>query len=346
MEKTLPFPIIELEMTNFRGFSLGNIKDVGKLNIFTGKNNTGKTSILESIYFIYEESGRVFNAIKNLRGWNYPSSLYYLFTNNDSDIKFNVKSENKTISLDISQKVTIAVSYLNTLKESFREGKFLNFKIQLNGQKKVEYQISINKKGQTASDFIISGKTLYKDIPVMFLNSCSTKKNLIEIYSNLSKSGKISELIKFLKNIYKLNDVRLLEDNGNYVLYVTINDKVTPMSVCGDGMKWSFGIGCDLISMNKGILLIDDLENFHHPSSLDNVIKLLINTLTQKDLQIFLTTHSLECIDKIIEASEEYQDYFRLHFLTKHKDKIISTVYNYNEAKESRELIGTDLRGL
>lgn len=41
-----------IEIQNFRGFKLAKLTNLGDINIFIGKNNTGKSAILESIYLI------------------------------------------------------------------------------------------------------------------------------------------------------------------------------------------------------------------------------------------------------------------------------------------------------
>ena len=46
----------KLKLTNFRGIKDGQIENLGQINIFIGKNNSGKSTILESMLFIRASS--------------------------------------------------------------------------------------------------------------------------------------------------------------------------------------------------------------------------------------------------------------------------------------------------
>jgi len=42
----------ELTIKNFRGISEGYIEGFGELNVFVGRNNSGKSSVLEALYIL------------------------------------------------------------------------------------------------------------------------------------------------------------------------------------------------------------------------------------------------------------------------------------------------------
>lgn len=44
--------IEKLILSRFRGFKKGVLKDIGKINLFVGPNNSGKTTILEALYWL------------------------------------------------------------------------------------------------------------------------------------------------------------------------------------------------------------------------------------------------------------------------------------------------------
>jgi AAA15 family ATPase/GTPase len=48
-----------LDIENFRGIRKAEISDLSRINLFFGKNNCGKSSVLESIFLITGQSNPV-----------------------------------------------------------------------------------------------------------------------------------------------------------------------------------------------------------------------------------------------------------------------------------------------
>lgn len=352
MKTQMPFPIQSVQVRNFRGFIDGKLEDIGQVNVLVGRNNTGKTALLESILLLYGHPNFSLSTITLHRGWKFPSSLNYLVRSGSKELELQAVSKERSIRTEIKTIGSIRDSYFQILEDPHRQGRFLfgKTRILLRKNKRqvslYEYQIAIDKDGNFARPFATSpGPRPERDVPVIFLESCLSTSELEDIYSGIVRKGQVKDLIKILKPVYEIDDLRLVKENGDYVLYVQIGRRVVPIYVCGDGFKWSFSVVSEILSMNRGIMLIDDMENFHHPSSLRDIIRTVIEIASKKRLQIFATTHSLECIDRFIEESEVSNTDFRLHFLRRLKDRVATTTYHLGDAKEARELIGLDLRG-
>jgi AAA15 family ATPase/GTPase len=72
----------QLTISNFRGFDSLKIDGFSKINLFVGKNNSGKTSILEAIFLMIGMSYPLLpNTVNQLRGLNTRNAkqLAYLF---------------------------------------------------------------------------------------------------------------------------------------------------------------------------------------------------------------------------------------------------------------------------
>jgi hypothetical protein len=73
-----------IQISNFRGFDILEIDGFSKINLFVGKNNSGKTSILEALFLIFGMSNPVLPInINQFRGLNAGTvkQLKYLFHN-------------------------------------------------------------------------------------------------------------------------------------------------------------------------------------------------------------------------------------------------------------------------
>lgn len=78
---------------------------------------------------------------------------------------------------------------------------------------------------------------------------------------------------------------------------------VAPLSIFGDAMRRAVLLAATLPSLKAGgILLIDEVEVGIHVDALANVFKWLVNAARKLEIQIFVTTHSLEALDAIIST--------------------------------------------
>jgi hypothetical protein len=78
-----------------------------------------------------------------------------------------------------------------------------------------------------------------------------------------------------------------------------------PLSSMGDGLRRMFHIGLAAATASKGVLLIDEFENGLHWRVQRELWAALANVVQNLDVQIFATTHSRDCIGGFVSASKE-----------------------------------------
>ena len=88
-----------------------------------------------------------------------------------------------------------------------------------------------------------------------------------------------------------------------------------PLYVFGDGIKKALIIALSVLNISNGILLIDEIETSIHISVLNHVFAWLIEVCSHRNIQLFVTTHSLEAIDAMLQADSTPDEIvaFRLH---------------------------------
>jgi AAA domain, putative AbiEii toxin, Type IV TA system len=88
-----------------------------------------------------------------------------------------------------------------------------------------------------------------------------------------------------------------------------------PLYVFGDGFKRTLIIALTLLTTANGVLLIDEIETSIHVSALGSVFSWLIETCRRREIQLFVTTHSLEAIDAMLQPEIATEDVvaFRLN---------------------------------
>ena len=93
--------LYKIDIEKFRGFSKFVIEDLKKINLIVGKNNSGKTSLLEAIFLAIGISNPNLSiTIDNLRGLIHDKNddFRFIFHNLDYSEKIKIESEfiNKT----------------------------------------------------------------------------------------------------------------------------------------------------------------------------------------------------------------------------------------------------------
>lgn len=88
-----------------------------------------------------------------------------------------------------------------------------------------------------------------------------------------------------------------------------------PLYVFGDGFKRTLVIALTILTTSGGVLLVDEIETSIHVSALGHVFSWLIETCRRLEIQLFVTTHSLEAIDAMLQPEIPMDDVvaFRLN---------------------------------
>ena len=79
-----------------------------------------------------------------------------------------------------------------------------------------------------------------------------------------------------------------------------------------------------MAEMSKGILLFDEIDNGLHHSVLVDVFGGILSTAVHWDTQVFLTTHSLECVHAMVNAAKNQGAELGLFRLEQQGDRVVS----------------------
>jgi len=112
--------------------------------------------------------------------------------------------------------------------------------------------------------------------------------------------NEVLELIRsFDDNII---DIHILSPTPRATLYIEHKELgFAPLYVFGDGFKRTLIVALTLLTTANGVLLIDEIETSIHVSALSRVFSWLIETCRRREIQLFVTTHSLEAIDAMLK---------------------------------------------
>jgi AAA15 family ATPase/GTPase len=76
----------------------------------------------------------------------------------------------------------------------------------------------------------------------------------------------------------------------------------------GDGMNRMLNLILALVNAQNGMLLVDEVENGIHYSIQPDLWRLVFHTAQRLNVQVFATTHSLDCVHAFQQAAAENVD--------------------------------------
>lgn len=347
-----------LYIKNFKNFHELTVENVGKINLIVGKNNVGKSSLLEaiSIYVtngeeswlrellasrgeeIVEEKGEEVDAEKAKEHY---VSLFAQWEENYSPdfaitIGENVADKN---AVHISQ-TYIKESRKNssTIWETFGEedlGNNVN-RNSITGAGiivRVGEQTSIipYSKGRSFLN-TFNDKFPFQYVPIDAIQSISNAK----LFDKISLSPEEDYVLEALQIINPaIRKIGFVETNerrkSERIAVVTIEgeNKRFRLSSMGDGINRILTIILKLVNCKNGVFLLDEFETGLHYSVQTQLWQLIFMLADKLNIQVFVTSHSNDCIRSFAEANKDGKG--RLIRLTERKGEIVSTVYADNE---------------
>jgi hypothetical protein len=81
-----------------------------------------------------------------------------------------------------------------------------------------------------------------------------------------------------------------------------------PIGSMGDGLKRLLVLSVNLVTSAGGCLFVDEIDTGLHYSVIAKMWQLLIETARRLDVQVFASTHSLDCLQALARVCEEKPD--------------------------------------
>jgi predicted ATPase len=265
--------IIAISLKNIRGFkSLSKTNFSQSINVFIGANNSGKSTILNSIFSLQrkapltgtditigEESGEVRLFLKGSHGgigMGDGNSIY----------SFNPFSQQRKVFNDSGQHIQNP----NPIKETEPNNLIYPY---LSKRKTVGFNDQINEQNTNS----VSGN---------FENLFSKIDRLVTPQFQPGNS----QYIKACENILGFEISTLASPNGKKGVYFVHNQEHIPLVAMGEGVTNIVGLITDLCVAEDKIFLIEEPENDIHPTALKSLLNFIIEKSDSN--QFFVSTHS------------------------------------------------------
>lgn len=366
--------IKRLYIESFRGIRDLLIEDIGDINIIVGNNNSGKTTLLEALNLLsspldFSNIVSVSRLRERYKSGSRLSSNFY-----DSFMyMFNRLSDEMLISLGCNTEHGDA-----SIKLKGREELLL-----IDTQESDQYNL-FNKNSEIHEEEVLSfigNLDSYIDdeqislfnkqeesIPVTFNNYYSIVRmdrkkpyinmkfiSPIDYYSdNIFRSvigdkefkSNVVQVLKIFDD--NIEDLLINQDERGRIIQTIDNKELgyMPLSTYGDGIKKVIALANGIVQASNGVLLVDEIETAIHISAFKEIFTWFIKSCKKFNVQVFMTTHSLEIVDSILDFDSECgnQQPLRVITLVKNKEKTVARVLHGEKAKKVRENYGMELR--
>ena len=320
--------IDQMIINNFRGFSSQRVSDLRRVNLIVGKNSSGKTAFLESIFISAGAAGP--NVTFTLHAMRQLGSQLQLTAEANAyqalwrDL-FHWFEQDKTISIEIIG--TAGDSRALHISYSEFSSQLLPFGSQPSTNPTVLPQIVFEWKKGDEPSIIVKPKLTSKGLeiegasvehfPAMMFGPHITDsaEEVGKRFSELSKEGKSEIVLDALKVEYPFLDSLSIEySSATPVVFASFkgNRKKLPIALISDGINKLLSILLGIACFPRGTILIDQIEDGFYFDRMSSIWNTIYRFAKDNDSQIFATTHSMEFLKATRESMHGKEDDFSL----------------------------------
>lgn len=360
--------IDSIDIRGFRGFTELAIPTFGKVNLVTGKNNAGKSSLLEAVRILVargaldtfnsilsyrEEINELVDPERELLGADF-GPYRNLFTGfpdfSKGPSRFSFQAEGRLSAGSSSLSVTTAwaMRRVDTERASFSyEAAPPDLFGDLEGMPALEVisgeqrrLVPIQRARRRSMGLSAFRDTTAEAIRCIYLDPFSSRSTgqMGALWDGIALTDAEQEVVKALQLISPdIEGVSMIGSGESGLRSRTAIvrsrrfDSPVPLRTFGDGVNRLFGIIISLCSAKKGVLLIDEIENGLHHSVQVSVWKSIFRLAADLNVQVFATSHSQDCVHAFQEAATDSPQDGVLIRLTRQGDAVIPTVFKEKE---------------
>jgi hypothetical protein len=321
-----------IQIMGYRGLPQYQLRDLGRVNLLVGKNNSGKTSVLEAAYVlgaagepmalwrICDRRGERLIGETDRLPRRAEVDISHLFTGHDlvAGRSFSVEGQNRADR----QVVTVSVDELPEaagdeepeliLPEEGLSQRQMSLRIRSSTLRR-QQQISLTRQG---------GLELRRAELASSTTSPSNRDRIANVHFVSTDSLAGNELIRHWDRIQLTPDeslvlqaLRFVDDSieqirsfgagsafgprGGFIVKRRGERSPIPLGSLGDGAWHMLTLAIILTQCAGGMLFIDEIDTGLHFTVMTDMWRLVHAASKQFDIQVFASTHSYDCVHSL-----------------------------------------------
>lgn len=166
-----------------------------------------------------------------------------------------------------------------------------------------------------------------------------------QLYSEAVRQGRRNEAKAIITEVVpRAKDLEILTEEDRPILHLVFDDHSVPVVLAGDGVYSLVRLAFELATHPCGSVLLEEPEVHQHPGAIRQTMRAVLAAV-RRNIQVILTTHSLELIDALLaESSDEDLERLSLYRLQLEDGGLQSHRMSGPEVAFSRTEIENDLR--
>jgi len=329
--------IKSLHIRGYRCFKDFALEDLQRVNLLLGKNNCGKTALLEAVELLTSfgrETQSIWYALRR-RGETFPEEpemrrgpefeVGHLFTGHEIGLGSAFELETRPYPLSLCCEVTEREAdqpYQPWLlhHEAMEESGF-DWPLALRLSTSVAEERTVipltPRGGITYDAFRASSRTsVQEEQPrTALITSDSLSSSAVEAYWK--------EVALYPEEHLVLDALRILEPSVERIAYVGAprrfgnggrggmavkcrgSKRRLPIGSMGDGVWRMLAMALALVRCRDGVMLVDEIDTGLHFGALARMWHMILEASSRLNVQVFATTHSHDCLVSLASASHD-----------------------------------------
>lgn len=342
-----------LKIENFRCFQNFELQQLGRINLLVGKNNSGKTSILEAIHLLTDKTNlESLTEIMLNRGEYILNNehvreldIRHLFYNHQVDIgsSFSISSDDLINKVGITMTVKRPVKSIKLdprnlpevedfLQSVLKDLQGIILDIEWVGKNNITVPLSSNKSLPLDYTKYININFENSVVITQFVESSSLAiEKMIDLFDEILLTADEDLVTKALQiieptieriAIFGSDRHRHNNSRSGFAVKLSTSNQRIPIGSMGDGIWRILGLTLAIINAKNGVLLVDEIDTGLHFSTMSDMWKLIWETAKRLNVQVFATTHSDDCwksLEAIASLDNPSEDGIMIHRIEKGK---------------------------
>ena len=308
----------ELRIRNFRLFEDLTIKGLRRINLFVGKNNSGKSAAVEAVALVAVPYVQF--QLNLMRGMKVPTDQsafegylrsFFRDLNADREIEITAKHSefgSRTYKAHIRHVPVASVPAdrsITDLIDTTPSQVVLAIHLEEQGRR-LQHQIFVDDNRLAVAEQKESTPPPHPFFVAYVRANLDLNKVVFDNLSKLRKEKRTGFIVDVLRQIEpRLTDApEVLVEHGVPNLFCDIGiGKLVPLGLMGQGLARVLRLVLMMESTGQqNIAVIDEIENGIHHESMFDVWRAISEAAHRYDKQVFVTTHSYECLRSANDA--------------------------------------------
>lgn len=325
--------ISDFHVKGYRGFNHFELERLSRVNVLLGKNNAGKSSLLEAMHlFATGMAPRVMQGFAMRRGeigFGGPTRddasaemCHFFFGHQIYDgEKIEIGTPDSRFELIVAEKPETVTTSLsvgeNDHSGQFPGARYVVETVCVQGSDRtpiVEFYLTSEGLLQAARLNSVKNNSSRS---LFLLPDAQSSRMLTELWNKVIVGNQEDSIVEALKILdRRVKSIAFLPSEqtaaksvpasiAGFVVGLDGESTRMPLGSLGDGMKHVLEIALALVSMRDGTVFIDEVDAGLHYSVMKDLWRLIIKTAVANNVQVFASTHSLDCLRGLQVVQEE-----------------------------------------